>query len=56
LLLAKDVAVMLACSTKHVHNLVDAGRLNPVRLSPRGHLRFRPEDIERIISGENGSP
>jgi excisionase family DNA binding protein len=50
--MVKEVAVTLRCSPKHVRNLVADGVLEPIRLSPKGHFRFRAEDVERLISGE----
>jgi excisionase family DNA binding protein len=52
-ILTREVAERLGCSPKTVRELVATGRLNPVRLSPRGHLRFRVEDVEALIAGEN---
>jgi excisionase family DNA binding protein len=51
-ILTREVAERLGCSPKTVRELVATGRLNPVRLSPRGHLRFRLEEIENLIAGE----
>ena len=53
LVLARDVATALGCSTKRVRQISANGLLEAVRLSPRGHLRFRAEDVERLIRGGN---
>jgi Helix-turn-helix domain len=52
LLLANEVAAVLRCTPRRVRQLTADGVLNPIRLSPQGHLRFRAEDIERLIAGE----
>jgi excisionase family DNA binding protein len=52
LLVTREVAAALRCTPATVRELVNAGRLSPVRLSPKGHLRFRFEDVERLIAGE----
>jgi hypothetical protein len=51
LLRTSEVATMLACSRGRVHQLARAGVLRPVRLVPLGDLRFRVEDVERLIAG-----
>jgi DNA-binding transcriptional MerR regulator len=52
LLLTKEVAALLECSPKRVRELAADGLLVPVRLTPLGHLRFRREDVERLVAGE----
>jgi DNA-binding transcriptional MerR regulator len=57
LLATKEVARALGCSVKTVRQtLVANGVLTPIRLSPQGYLRFRSEDVERLISGEARVP
>lgn len=51
LLRTSEVATMLGCSRARVHQLARAGVLHPVRLVPLGDLRFRVEDVERMIAG-----
>jgi predicted DNA-binding transcriptional regulator AlpA len=53
LLRTREVAEMLACSRARVHQLAQTGVLSPVRLVPLGDLRFRVEDVERLIAGDN---
>jgi hypothetical protein len=55
-LLTKEVAAALRCTPKRVWELAAAGVLEPVRLTPRGHMRFRTADVERLIAGEGGNP
>jgi excisionase family DNA binding protein len=52
LLVTREVAAKLRCTPATVRELVNGGRLRPIRLSPKGHLRFRLEDVERLIAGE----
>ena len=42
---------MLGVSRQHVHGLTQRGILTPIRLVPRGDLRFRIEDVEALIEG-----
>ena len=49
LLKAAEVAHILGCSTGTVRQLHKAGQIPAVRFGERGHLRFVPEDIERLI-------
>jgi excisionase family DNA binding protein len=51
--MAKEVAAQLNCQPEHIRVLVARGLLKPVRLSPRGRYRFRVEDVERLIAGED---
>jgi DNA-binding transcriptional MerR regulator len=51
--MAKEVATQLNCRPEHIRLLVKRGLLKPVRLSPEGWLRFRAEDVERLIAGED---
>jgi excisionase family DNA binding protein len=46
------VAAYLGVSIWTVYRLVEQGVLQPVRLSPRGRLRFRAEDVERLLEPE----
>lgn len=43
---------MFGCNRRRVLQLAESGVLRPVRLVPGGDLRFRVEDIERLIEGE----
>ncbi len=52
LITAREVAEMLGVSRWRVHQLVADGLLRPVQLKRRGWLRFRAEDVERLIAGE----
>jgi excisionase family DNA binding protein len=47
LLRKKDVARVLACSTRHVERLVASGKLLAIRIG--GAVRFRSSDIEQIM-------
>ena len=44
---------MLGVTRQRVHRLSQLGVLRPVRLVPGGDLRFRVEDVERLIEGES---
>jgi excisionase family DNA binding protein len=51
LLTVADVCRILNLSDASVRRLIRRGDLKPVR--PTGHaLRFRPEEIDRLIEGE----
>lgn len=52
LLTTREVAQILRITAGHVQNLVVEGVLTPVRFTPRGHYRFRTEDVDRLIAGE----
>ncbi len=43
----KEVARLLACSTRNVERLVASGKLAVVKI--RGAVRFRSSDIEQIM-------
>jgi len=47
LLRKKEVAALLACSTRMVERLVSAGKLRRVQVL--GAVRFRLSDVEQII-------
>ena len=51
LLRLADVCRLLACSKSHVQRLAGAGVLVPIDISLMGRacLRWRPEDVERLI-------
>ena len=53
---AREVAALLGVSTKRVRELVVSGELPSVRLGGQGWHRFRAEDVERLIAGEEHSP
>jgi excisionase family DNA binding protein len=48
----REVAAMLGVSTKRIRELVAEGRLSSVRLGENGWHRFRVEDVERLIAGQ----
>jgi DNA-binding transcriptional MerR regulator len=52
LIKSHEVALMLDVTRQRVHQLVKLGVLHPVRLVPGGDLRFRVEDVERVIHGD----
>jgi len=54
LLSTREVARFLRCRPKKVRELAAEGVLQPVRLGENGHLRFRAEDVERLVRGEGG--
>ncbi|MGD0713104.1 MAG: helix-turn-helix domain-containing protein [Gaiellaceae bacterium] len=56
LLKSREVAEMLGVTRQRVHRLAQLGVLYPVRLVPGGDLRFRVEDVERLIQGNGKSP
>jgi excisionase family DNA binding protein len=47
LLTKKEVARLLACSSRMIERLVASGKLTTVKI--RGAVRFRLSDIEQII-------
>jgi excisionase family DNA binding protein len=47
LLTKKEVAHLLACSSRMIERLVASGKLTTVKI--RGAVRFRLSDIEQII-------
>jgi hypothetical protein len=49
----EDLQTRLRMSRSGIHRLVRSGALEPVRLDRR--LRFRPEDIERLLAERKGS-
>jgi excisionase family DNA binding protein len=56
LLRPADVQARLAVSRRWVYQAAQDGRLPCVRLGgPDGPLRFRPEDLERLIEEWAGS-
>jgi len=57
LLATKEVARALGCSVKTVRRTVVAnGVLTPIRLTPQGHMRFRPDDVDRLVAGKGLAP
>lgn len=52
LLRAKEVAQMLGVDPSRVRELVASGDLPSVRLGAQGWHRFRREDVEALIAGE----
>ena len=47
-----EAAKVLGVHPDTVRRAARAGLIRPVRLGRRGNLRFRLEDIERIVAGE----
>lgn len=56
LLRASEVAALLGTSKERVRELVATGELRSIRLGGTGWHRFRAEDVERLIAGEDPSP
>jgi excisionase family DNA binding protein len=56
LLRASEVAKMLGIDPDYVRYLVKEGTLQSVRLGENGWHRFRIEDVERFLAGENTEP
>jgi len=54
LLTIEQVARRLAVSAPTVRRMMRQGSLRPVRL--RGSVRFRPDDVERLIADSMGAP
>jgi excisionase family DNA binding protein len=52
LLRASEVARVLGVRPGRVRELVTEGRLRSVRLGEQGWHRFRADDVERLIHGE----
>ena len=50
LLYIRDVANMLSVHTNTVRRLVTTGRLQAIRISPRGDLRFRESDVRDYLT------
>lgn len=50
---ASEVARLLGISAERVRELVVSGELKSVRLGSNGWHRFRAEDVERLIRGED---
>jgi excisionase family DNA binding protein len=53
---AREVARLLGVHPSRVRELAASGELPSVRLGAQGWHRFRPEDVERLIAGENRRP
>jgi excisionase family DNA binding protein len=51
LLTTAETAALLRISTRHLHRLVQAGTLKPIRLTPRGEFKFRSGDLDELIEG-----
>jgi excisionase family DNA binding protein len=49
LLTTAEAAALLRVSTRHLHRLVQAGTLRPIRLTPRGEFKFRASDLDELI-------
>ena len=55
LLTAREVAELLRTTPSRIRELVASGQLPSVRLTPQGRHRFRAEDVERLIAGEENT-
>jgi excisionase family DNA binding protein len=53
---ASEVARILGVTPERVRELVTSGDLPSIRLGGQGWHRFRAEDVERLIAGEEPSP
>jgi excisionase family DNA binding protein len=53
LISAKDVAAILGVGPARVRELVRDGEIRSIRLGEKGSHRFRPEDVERFLAGED---
>jgi excisionase family DNA binding protein len=53
---ASEVARILGVTPERVRELVASGDLPSIRLGGQGWHRFRAEDVERLIAGEENSP
>jgi excisionase family DNA binding protein len=51
-----EVATMLGVSADRVRELVRDGDLPSVRLGGQGWHRFRAEDVEALIAGQERAP
>ncbi len=49
LLSKKEAADMLGVSTQTLDRYRRRGRLNPVQIVPRGRVRYRIRDVERLL-------
>lgn len=58
LLTTREVATRLALSPDRVRSLAAEGVLPAIQYTARGQLRFRPEDVERLLQprGVGGGP
>ena len=56
LLSAKEVAAILGVHPDRVRQLAASGDLPSIRLGEHGWHRFRAEDVERLIAGEERAP
>jgi excisionase family DNA binding protein len=56
LLCTKEVAAIYGIAPQRVRQLVASGQLRSIRLDGTGWHRFRPEDVERLMAGENDDP
>jgi len=48
LLRRREVAETLACSLRHVDNLIHSGELDPIRIGPKG-VRITLKSLQRFI-------
>jgi excisionase family DNA binding protein len=49
LLTRAELADLLRCSTSTVDRIVRRGLLRPIRVVPGGAVRFKVEDVERLL-------
>jgi excisionase family DNA binding protein len=49
-----EVAQRYGTSAYTIRRLVAAGQLPAIRLSPKGHLRFDPREVEAFIERARG--
>jgi hypothetical protein len=54
--LDRAVAERYSYTPQGIRELVALGVLHPVRLTPRGHYRFRAEEVEQLVSDERKVP
>lgn len=52
---ASEVARLLGVTSARVRELAASGQLPSVRLGGQGWHRFRAEDVERLIAGEENT-
>ena len=55
-LTTQEVASVLKLTPARVAQLAREGRIPAFRITERGDFRFRAEDVERLIAGEERTP
>jgi excisionase family DNA binding protein len=53
LLTTREAAERLSVSVLTVRNLAEYGALPVVRFTPASRMRFRPEDVERLLESRS---